>query len=218
MKRKRVLVPLLLALVVLLGAGYWVQSPSGRDTIRRWRNPIAHEQVDAGSKPVLIIGDSIVAGVGAKDRAHSFAVELAHDERWDAEILGEVATGYAWPGLQGDTLDQLLVRARSKSPALVVLAVGTNDEKRQDPALVERVALTSLRAVEARWPSAAVVTVGPYQQQTAVEQAIADASREAHARHVRAIGWLTPALLESDRVHPTQRGHDLLAKRLSEAI
>jgi lysophospholipase L1-like esterase len=200
---------------------------------------------DAGDGParvadpppsLLVLGDSYAAGVGADTALTSFAWQLGRDLGLPTTVDGVGGTGFVNPGPgpgpgQQTYLDRLeAVPAEDLDVDLVVVEGGFND--RQYPAAeIESAADAFLAELATRAPGATVVVVGaaaPVPDDPAASAAVNDAlSRAARADDVMFLDptaerWFTDDVVSryvsDDHVHPTQDGHDYLARRIADAV
>jgi acyl-CoA thioesterase I len=161
--------------------------------------------------PVIVFGDSLVAGVGATE-GHDFVSILSR--RLGMEIINA--------GIPGDTTEDLLNRLHSdvsvRDPGLVVVLVGGNDYLRSSP---KQTTLQNIRSIieGIQQTGAEVVLVG-------VSRLVYDKDYEAIAKdegieyvpHI--LDWTVSRRLElmSDSVHPNDRGYEVFADKIEPVI
>lgn len=220
--RRPALVPALAALVVLAGCAADV-APAPARTVG-----------PPPAETLLVIGDSYAAGQGADSARSSFAWELGQDLGLSTTVDGVAGTGFVNPG--PGPADQTYLARLATLPAdeltadLVVVQGGLNDRQHPGPE-VASAAGTFLAELATRAPGATIVLVGapaPDPDQPAASAAVNSAlSRAARQQDVEFVDptaerWFTDdnvsRYVTSDQVHPTQQGHDYLARRLAEVI
>jgi acyl-CoA thioesterase I len=161
--------------------------------------------------PVIVFGDSLVAGVGATE-GHDFVSVLSR--RLDMDIINA--------GIPGDTTEDLLNRLHSdvsvRDPGLVVVLAGGNDYLRHYP---KQTTLEHIRSIieGIQQTGAEVVLVG-------VSRLVYDKDYEAIAKdegieyvpHI--LDWTVSRRLElmSDSVHPNDRGYEVFADKIEPVI
>lgn len=190
--------------------------------------------VPAGSS-VLVIGDSYALGVGASGQDKRWASLLSESERWDTTVDAVGGTGFVWGGgPDGDARQDyasriaLLARTQTLRPDLVILEGGQNDIKANDEQLTRAVTLT-VRMVNAAWPAAEVVVLGPAAPEplasqldrlnTSVERGALLAG--AYSINPRRTEWFTSE--NSPRTnyegsHVNDKGHALIATKTEQAF
>ena len=151
---------------------------------------------------VLIFGDSWVYGSAAIVPTLGFAYRIGESEGWDTVIDGVRGSGYLKPGLDGGTYGERIgALDPALDPDLVIVEGSIND--RRLPAAGYREAVTAVwDALQALYPEARIVILGPAPQVLPVEAATAridaDLAELAAARgwwYISPIAedWITPA-------------------------
>jgi lysophospholipase L1-like esterase len=183
---------------------------------------------------VLIFGDSWVYGSAAIVPTLGFAYRLGENLGWDTVVDGVRGSGYLKPGLDGGSYGE---RVADLDPALdpdLIIVEGTINDRRL-PAEGYADAVTGVwDALEARYPDAAIVILGPAPHVLPLEAATARIDRDlaglAAARgwwYISPIaeGWITEAnyldvidIGPFARFHPSTDGHAYLAQRVAGAI
>ncbi len=169
---------------------------------------------------LAVIGDSYSAGA-----ADSVAwPELLSERRgWYLHNISVDGTGYvagremAFPNRFGYLLSQ--------RPDVVVVAGSRNDEN-SPPSQVEAAATALFTELKTKAPKAVVLVIGPIWDSSpptggarAANDATRRATESAGFTFVDALSanWLSdPALLQADRVHPTDAGQNVLTDRINE--
>lgn len=183
---------------------------------------------------VLVFGDSWVYGSAAAVPTLGFAYVISEDRGWDAVIDGVRGSGYLRPGIDGGSYgERIAALDPALDPDLVIVEGSIND--RRLPAKGYRDAVDSAwDRLEALYPEARIVILGPAPQVLPVESATAridaDLAELAAQRgwwYISPIAdeWITDAnhgsvidTSEVGRDHPSTEGHAYLAERLAQAL
>ncbi|WP_460775997.1 SGNH/GDSL hydrolase family protein [Microbacterium sp. GXF7504] len=180
------------------------------------------------ARPVaLLLGDSYSAGVGATDPEEGgYAALLADDLGWDIIVMSAPGGGYALPGINGESLPQMLAGADldSIAPDIVLIQSGYNDASAQDED-VRRAIREMQEFISARLPGTPVVVVGEFWpgEPTPSSTARAATIQQAWANQPNTLvldpiasGWSSFAT--TDDRHPDDAGHALIAQQITEAM
>ena len=183
----------------------------------------------------IFLGDSYTSGAGASAPYGSWAITAGRLLGWDAWASGRGTTGYANPGFFepgatfADRVRRDVIRFR---PDVVVVAGGINDVQARFYSVeaVREGAQRLFATLRRQLPAARLVVLGPWQVRRlrtarfdAIHAAIAGAAAEAGATFLDNVaqGWMAGDdldwILGPDRLHPTQAGHDHIARRFAEA-
>lgn len=183
---------------------------------------------------VLVFGDSWVYGSAAIVPTLGFAYRLGENLGWEVVVDGVRGSGYLKPGLDGGSYpERVAALDPALDPDLIILEGSIND--RRLPAEGYRDAVNAVwDALDALYPDASIVVLGPAPQVLPVESATARIDADlAHLAGARgwwyispiAENWITEAnYLEvidtgpDGRDHPSTAGHAYLAERVAEAI
>ncbi len=182
---------------------------------------------DQSSPVAAFLGDSYTAGEGADGPGDSFTALAARDLGWVYEPFAIGGTGYVQPSpdlTYGSRVDAVI----AAHPDVVVIA-GTRNDLGADPAEVRSAAADVFSRLRAGLPQAEIVVVGPIWTSrsvpadvSALDAAVGDAARAAELPYISALSdpWLdgSPELIAPDGIHPTQLGHEVLSRRLVEAL
>ena len=220
--------------VVLSGAG--VEHPTagargaGGSASTEAESPAA-DAIDPGS-PALFFGDSWTWGYSAEPPTAGMAYTAAAELHLDATVDGVPGTGFVspGPGNEGTFAERLTKLDLAEEPELVVLQGGTNDTE-STPENIAAALTATIDVVDARWPDAAVIVVGPgprtwpsEQRLTAVDAALSGASEGLGVDYISPLGerWITeataPTVLDQTTSHPSTAGHGYLGRELASSI
>lgn len=183
---------------------------------------------------VLVFGDSWVYGSAATVPTLGFAYKLADVLGVETVVDGVRGSGYLKPGIDGPSYGE---RIAALDPALdpdVIIVEGSINDRRLYPTGYRDAVTAAWDALDARYPEAQIVILGPAPQVLPVETATAridaDLSALAAARgwwYISPIAedWITDAnyldIIDTGpigRDHPSTDGHAYLADRVAEAV
>ncbi|WP_235008227.1 SGNH/GDSL hydrolase family protein [Microbacterium timonense] len=237
----------------LLAAALAVAAVCAVAVLRPWgaTEPVAPAAVAEGSVPapaaaapaplvvadgarVLVFGDSWVYGSAATVPTLGFAYLLADRLGVETLVDGVRGSGYLKPGIDGPSYGE---RIAALDPALdpdVILVEGSINDRRLYPDGYRDAVTAAWDALQARYPDADIVILGPAPQVLPVEDATRsideDLSDLAAARgwwYISPIAedWITEAnylgVIDTGpigRDHPSTDGHAYLAERVAAAI
>lgn len=183
---------------------------------------------------VLVFGDSWVYGSAATVPTLGFAYLLADELGVETVVDGVRGSGYLKPGLDGPAYGE---RIGALDPSLdpdVIIVEGSINDRKLYPAGYRDAVTAAWDALEARYPDAEIVVLGPSPQVLPVE----DATRKidgALSELAGARGWWYISPISEDwiteanyldvidtgpigRDHPSTGGHAYLADRVATAI
>ena len=183
---------------------------------------------------VLVFGDSWVYGSAATVPTLGFAYRLSDELGVETVVDGVRGSGYLKPGLDGPAYGE---RIAALDPALnpdLIIVEGSINDRRLYPAGYRDAVTAAWDALEARYPDAAIVILGPAPQVLPVESPTSaidtDLAELAAARgwwYISPIAgeWITTAnyldVIDTGpigRDHPSTDGHAYLATRVADAI
>ena len=195
--------------------------------------PPAPLVVEEGAR-VLVFGDSWVYGSAATVPTLGFAYRLADELGVETVVDGVRGSGYLKPGLDGPAYGE---RVAALDPALdpdLIIVEGSINDRRLYPTGYRDAVTAAWDALEARYPDAAIVILGPSPQVLPVESPTSaidtDLAELAAARGWWYISpiveeWITTAnyldVIDTGpigRDHPSTDGHAYLAARVADAI
>jgi lysophospholipase L1-like esterase len=239
--RGRVLIAALPLLLVLAGCG------SGDDGTPR-AQPVAGAATTSSEQPSptasaptasarasgpttsLFFGDSYIIGGAYTGPQNSMGAIAARRLGWRYQIRGGGGTGfvagnpdYGIPSFLG----QIRQGALDVGPVDWLVVEGGGNDKDDDPGLVTRRAVRTLKAAAKRHPEARLVLVGTmdptvdgFSDTDAVIGALAAAAQQLGIPYIDAQHWLEghPELVGPDYDHPTPAGHRLCGRKLARAL
>ena len=183
---------------------------------------------------VLVFGDSWVYGSAANVPTLGFAYLLADELGVETVVDGVRGSGYLKPGLDGPAYGERIATLDPTLDPDVILVEGSINDRKLYPAGYRDAVTAAWNALEARYPDAEIVILGPSPQVLPVQDATrridADLSELAGARgwwYISPIrdDWITDANYRDvidtgpiGRDHPSTNGHADLADRVATAI
>lgn len=195
--------------------------------------PLAPLLLDDDAR-VLVFGDSWVYGSAATTPTLGFAYRLADELGVETVVDGVRGSGYLKPGIDGPSYGE---RIAALDPALdpdVIIVEGSINDRRLYPDGYRDAVKAAWDALDARYPDADIVILGPAPQVLPVERSTrsidADLGELASARgwwYISPIAedWITQAnyldVIDTGPVgrdHPSTDGHAYLAGRVADAI
>jgi acyl-CoA thioesterase-1 len=220
---RRAKIPVALAAGVLVVGGslaIGVVGANGSPTV------VPHTTDATRDGPVVVaIGDSIMEGHGLAP-SQAWPAILAEEYGWRLTNLASDGSGFVTPGNNGDTFaDQVAVAARL-DPSIVLVSGSSNDLGMDDPLIAGETAAT-IRALHSALPRAEIFAVSPVWNDTDVPPQLDSIDLDV-TRAVAAVGGRTldigqplsgqPALMQSDDVHPTPAGQQVIAAAVAKAL
>jgi lysophospholipase L1-like esterase len=149
---------------------------------------------------------------------------------WKYQIRGGGGTGFVAGNPDYDIpsfLGQIQQGALDVGPVDWLVIEGGGNDKYDDPGLITRKAVRTLRAAAKRHPEARLVLVGTmdptvdsFTDTDGVIGALAAAARRLGIPYVNAQHWLEgkPSLVGPDYDHPTPAGHRVCGRKLARAL
>src|SRR4051794_3380707 len=182
----------------------------------------------AGRPTVAFLGDSWTEGVGATGR-RGYVVRTAERLGWGYGNFGVGGSGYSVPGPNHSRFAQRIPQLAALAPEVVVVQGSLNERRSRPSELRAAVATTLAELRTALDPGTAVLVVGAsYNPGTPdatidwINAAIAASAAEAALPFVNpaTADWTDPhdPALWSDSIHPSDRGHELIADRLEPLL
>ncbi len=165
--------------------------------------------------PIVILGDSLAAGVGSRGGQRGFVTRLS--EKLGVEIVNRGVSGNSTQ----DGLERLETDVLALKPALVILELGGNDFlRRMDPDQTFANLETMIR--RSQQEGAAVLVLGV--RGGILGRSRGDRFREVARRHQAAYvpdildGVFAHPALMADSIHPNDAGHEKIAARLEPVL
>lgn len=196
---------------------------------------IAPDPIELPDEPrVLIFGDSWVYGSAAVVPTLGFAYRVGENLGWETVVDGVRASGYLRVGLDGGTYGERIADLDpGLDPDLIIVEGSINDRMFYPDGYTDAVT-AAWDSLEALYPDAAIVILGPAPQVLPVEeptaQIDADLAGLAAARgwwYISPIaeGWITESnyldVIDTGpigRDHPSTDGHAYLAERVADSL
>ena len=207
-------------------AGAVPSTPAARAT------PPTRTVPSRGSGPTtsLFFGDSYFVGGGYTASNNSMGAIAARRLGWSYQIRGGGGTGFVSGNADYDIpnfLGQIRNGALDVGPVDWLVIEGGGNDKYDDPGLVTRRAVRTLKAAAERHPEARLVLVGTmdatvdsFTDTDGVIGALAAAAGRVGIPYINAQRWLEgrPALVGPDYDHPTPAGHRVCGRKLAKAL
>ncbi len=184
----------------------------------------------SGPTTSLFFGDSYIVGGGYTGPGNSMGAIAARRLGWKYQIRGGGGTGfvsgnpdYGIPAYLG----QIRNGALDVGPVDWLVIEGGGNDKFDNPGLVTRRAVKTLKAAAKRHPEARLVLVGTmdatvdsFSDTDGVIGALGAAASRLGIPYVNAQHWLEgrPALVGPDYDHPTPAGHRFCGGKLAKAL
>jgi lysophospholipase L1-like esterase len=192
--------------------------------------PTTAAQAARKKQSSLFFGDSYIVGGAYTGPQNSMGAIAARRLHWDYQIRGGGGTGFVAGNPDYDIpsyLGQIQAGALDVGPVNWLVIEGGGNDKNDDPGLVTRRAVRTLKAAAKRHPEARLVLVGTmdptvdsFTDTDAVIGAMAAAARKVGIPYINAQHWLEgrPELVGPDYDHPTPAGHRLCGRKLARAL
>jgi lysophospholipase L1-like esterase len=178
---------------------------------------------------VLVVGDSYSVGSaeGGVGAANWTAVVTATVEDVTIDVAAEGGRGYVSTGSAGRTFVDLAARAGTGYEVVVVFGSRNDDGPGAE---VQQAAEQTFALLTEGSPEAELLVIGPPwvdgappDHVRAASRAVQAAARAAGATFVDPLGeaWFTGSarsFIGADRVHPTDAGHEYLARRIAPSL
>ncbi len=183
-----------------------------------------------GPTTSLFFGDSYIVGGAYTGPDNSMGAVAARRLGWKYQIRGGGGTGFVSGNPDYDIpsfLGQIRNGALDVGPVDWLVIEGGGNDKYDDPGVITRRAVRTLKAAARRHPEARLVLVGTmdptidsFTDTDGVIGALAAAARGLGIPYVNAQHWLegSPALVGPDFDHPTPAGHRVCGRKLARAL
>jgi lysophospholipase L1-like esterase len=184
----------------------------------------------SGPTTSLFFGDSYIIGGAYTGPDNSMGAIAARRLGWKYQIRGGGGTGFVAGNPDYDIpsfLGQIQAGALDVGPVDWLVIEGGGNDKYDDPGLITRRAVRTLKAAAKRHPEARLVLVGTmdptvdsFTDTDGVIGALAAAARRLGIPYVNAQHWLEgkPSLVGPDYDHPTPAGHRVCGRKLARAL
>lgn len=222
--------------VVALGSGILgacASTSHGVDVSGDWpeiSTPGEPEAQQAGPS-LLVFGDSWTFGLAATSASGGYAYLTGEMLGWDTTVAGENGSGYLRPGELGGLYGSRVVQLDPDLDPQVVVVQGSINDRGQDMDRLADAARSVWDALEAMYPDAELVVLGPAPSRLPVSDSVrridSILSRAAERDDVAYISpvdekWITKANYDdviddspTGHYHPSDGGHAYLAETLA---
>ena len=184
----------------------------------------------SGPTTSLFFGDSYIIGGAYTGPDDSMGAIAARRLGWKYQIRGGGGTGFVAGNPDYDIpsfLGQIQGGALDVGPVDWLVIEGGGNDKYDDPGLITRRAVRTLKAAAKRHPEARLVLIGTmdptidsFTDTDGVIGALAAAARRLGVPYINAQHWLegSPSLVGPDYDHPTPAGHRVCGRKLARAL
>ena len=208
------------ALVIAASLAIGVVAAAGTPTV------VPHTTYAAPHGPVVVaIGDSIMEGHGLAP-SQAWPALLANEYGWRLTNLASDGSGFVTTGNNGDTFADQVAAAARLDPSIVLVS-GSSNDLGDDETMIAGETAATIRALHAALPRAQIFAVSPIWNDKDVPPQLDSIDLDV-TRAVAAVGGRTldigqplygqPALLQSDDVHPTPAGQQVIAAAVEKAM
>lgn len=192
--------------------------------------PVTDRPRKSGRTTSLFFGDSYIVGGAYTGPEDSMGAIAARRLGWRYQIRGGGGTGFVAGNPEygiPSYLGQIRNGALDVGPVDWLVIEGGGNDKNDDPGLVTRRAVRTLKAAAKRHPEARLVLVGTmdptvdgFSDTDAVIGAMRAAAERLGIPYIDAQHWLEghPELVGPDYDHPTPAGHRLCGRKLAKAL
>lgn len=172
----------------------------------------------------LFVGDSYTAGAEGVTSRNTFACKTAEELGWICNLDAQGSTGYVSDGHILSKLNKpyparLEATADTYRADWIIVSGGLNDG--WQAVAQAKAARAYFRALHAAYPKARLVVLSPFWVDSNPpaniihsRRGIKAAAEASDADWIDTAGWLTPDDIAPDHIHPTARGHEVLAEHL----
>ncbi len=192
----------------------------------------------------VIVGDSFTDGANADAQYIGYANLLSQQLGWDGWCSGSGGTGYATSGpIAGRFrfMDRVLQDVINNKPNVVVMAGGFNDVDfitNMGVSAYQKIVDSTIDSICHQLPTAKLISIGSFWNNNdtlALKDSVSECIERATVRNkgifINPKGWITgtgyvdhtkgngnaDSLISADGTHPTNLGHEFLAKKLLQA-
>lgn len=196
-------------------------NPGGRSSETAGTSP--SESPADGSVLAVVLGDTFTTGVDEVP-GPEWPEVLADELGWEVEVDAVPGSGYLVAGAGTDFVDRVEA-VIDQEPDVVLLAGGVSDLGRP----VEEIrgaAAEVVQRLESALPETEVVVLSPFSNgppgelTTALTDALEEVAAANEAEFVDVSGMLPlgQGLIAADGVHPSEQGHEELARQIAERL
>ena len=184
--------------------------------------------VPAAPLRVLTIGDSIMKGLGVETN-QAWPELISQQDGWSLTTLACNGAGFLAIGVAddcGSNFSSIVQTAGSLRPDLVIIEGSSNDFGMSNSSLLEST-VGAVSALHAQFPQAKIVGLSAVWGDTTVPDEIAEIDSQVQQAMTQVGGTYLnvgqplsghPELMQSDDVHPTAAGQQVLAATIKEAL
>ena len=177
---------------------------------------------------VLTIGDSVMKGFGV-EAGEAWPQLISQQDGWSLTTLACNGAGFLAIGNPNDcdsNFSSIVQAAGSLHPALVVIEGSSNDFGMSNSSLLEST-VRAVSALHAEFPQAKIVGLSAVWGDTTVPDEIAEIDSQVQQAMTQVGGTYVdfgqplsghPELMQSDDVHPTAAGQQVLAAAIKDAL
>ncbi|MFC8038910.1 SGNH/GDSL hydrolase family protein [Paenarthrobacter sp. NPDC057355] len=180
----------------------------------------------------LWVGDSYTEGTGVREAGQAYPSVTSRSLGYMPIIDAQGGTGFVNDGKKNVATNVPMadrLQKTSATPKLVVIDGGRNDGVADFNTVVKPAVTSYLDAVKAKWPDATIVLIVPYYiEGKGVFRAFTNFYAE-EAKRIGALvidpmaeGWFngmnTAPLIYTDKIHPNEAGHKLLAEKFTARL
>ena len=177
---------------------------------------------------VLTIGDSVMKGFGVEP-GQAWPELISQQDGWSLTTLACNGAGFLAIGNSDDcdsNFPAIVEAASSLHPALVIIEGSSNDFGMSNSSLLEST-VSAASAVHAEFPRAKIVGLSAVWGDTTVPDEIAEIDSQVQQAMTQVGGTYVdlgqplsghPELMQSDDVHPTAAGQQVLAAAIKDAL
>ena len=205
-------------------------TPSASASTSASATPPAIAPPDAPTVPlqVLTIGDSIMKGFGVEP-GQAWPELISQQDGWSLTTLACNGAGFLAIGSPDDcdsNFPAIVEAATSLHPALVIIEGSSNDFGMSNSSLLESTE-SAASAVHQEFPRAKIVGLSTVWGDTTVPDEIAEIDSQVQQAMTQVGGTYVdlgqplsghPELMQSDDVHPTAAGQQVLAAAIRDAL
>lgn len=178
---------------------------------------------------MYVVGDSFTGG-SSMNEGPTWPNLVAAEEGWTVGTDGRSGSGYVAPGARDWPFTTRINNRLVESGAdAVILAGGLNDAARINDgettvAEVAAAATDTIEQLKVAMPSTRIVMLSPFASGAAtstvleLRDAFADVAANEGVAYIDVTDYLTPDLIGSDGVHPTDAGHAAIAEQITPAL